>query len=191
MKHAVYLTLDAVTAEIIEDIANRIADIHPSHRPEGSEIRPHITLGACDDLDIERCEAILSGLSEMIATPPLTCHFGSLGTFGTDPAVLFVAPVVTAGLLELHAWFHEQFAPIASQQSAFYLPGRWVPHCTLAERLPIALLSEAMHIASTIRLPLLATVAAIEIVDIPSARILATYRPGNRPIAGAPLTREA
>jgi 2'-5' RNA ligase len=157
--------------EIVDSIAKQIAVVHQSRRPAGSEIRPHITLGGCEDLDIERCEAVLSDL----ASTPHTCRFDSLGAFVTDPAVVFAAPVVTSGLLDLHTRFHDRFATIASEQCAYYLPGRWVPHCTLVEGLPLATLPEAMRIASTLALPLFATFAAIQIVDIPAARVLRTF----------------
>lgn len=173
MRYAVLLTLDDITTGTVDGISNHIEAVHSQPQRADREIRPHVTLGACAELDIARCEAVLLDLASV---PPIACRFDSLGAFISDPAVVFAAPVVTTGLLALHDRFHDRFGQIASEQSSFYLPGQWVPHCTLAEGLPLAILPEAIRIASTMALPLIATFTAIEIVEIPTARILRTCR---------------
>ncbi len=50
-----------------------------------------------------------------------------------------------------------------------------MPHCTLAERLPIERLPDAIRIASTIGLSLEATFDAFNIFDVRSGRIFRTF----------------
>ena len=48
---------------------------------------------------------------------------------------MFLAPVVTRELLELHTKLHGMPPVAAGTRREYYLPGRWVPHCTIAEGL--------------------------------------------------------
>ncbi len=172
MRYAIELTLDASTTSTLKGIEGQLAALYDSQRLDWSAIRPHVTLGICEELDLGRCEAVLSELAPEL---PLACRFDCLGAFVSDPAVVFAAPVVSADLLDLHARFHLRFGTFASGQSAYYLPGRWVPHCTLAERLPIERMPDAVRIASTIGFPLEAALNAFNIYDVRSARILRTF----------------
>lgn len=171
MHYAIELTLDATTTSIVKGIEGQLSALYSSQRLDWSEFRPHVTLGICEELDITRCHAVLLELASEL---PLACRFDSLGAFMSDPAVVFAAPVVSAELLDLHARFHTRFGAFASEQNAYYLPGRWVPHCTLAERLPIERVPDAIRIASSISLPLVAAFSAFNIFDVRSARILRT-----------------
>ena len=49
--------------------------------------------------------------------------------------MVFLAPVVTRELLELHIRLHRMPPVVAGTRREYYLPGRWVPHCTIAEGL--------------------------------------------------------
>jgi 2'-5' RNA ligase len=168
MRYAIELMLDDPPTRVLRSVKRRLAATLDVPAPPVSA-DPHVTLGVCDTLDVERCQAVLADLA---LEPPLPCRFDSLGIFAANPTVLFAAPVVTAELLALHATFHERFRPIATGQSAFYLPGRWVPHCTLAERVPPDLIADAVAIARTLPLPITGHVAGLRIVDIPAARII-------------------
>jgi len=47
--------------------------------------------------------------------------------------VVFLAPVVTAELLEIHRSFHEGLEARYILSDSYYLPERWVPHCTISQ----------------------------------------------------------
>lgn len=162
--------MDPTTTEAIERVERNIAAIHPHHRPFNSEIRPHITLGACTHLDVTRCTVLLDEYAAMSSSMPL--HFGSLGIFPLDPAVIFAAPVVTDELLAGHAWFHQRFAEISGRSSVSYEPGNWVPHCTLAEQIPQSLLPEMVAVVCTLPLSLNFQIDLIHLAEFPAGRIL-------------------
>ena len=59
--------------------------------------------------------------------------FPSVGIFPTNGTV-FLAPTVTNELLKLHHSYHDYFKTFHNPNS-YYVPGKWVPHCTIANRL--------------------------------------------------------
>ena len=67
--------------------------------------------------------------------PALRLHLASVGRFPSNEGVVFLAPVVTRKLLELHTRLHGMPPVAAGTRREYYLPGRWVPHCTIAEGL--------------------------------------------------------
>lgn len=111
MRYAIELTPDDSTTRALRDIQQRLAGIAATPAKDAADL--HITIGACDALDVTACSAILS---EIASAPVLPCRFDSLGIFAAEPAVVFVAPVVIQELLVLHTAFHERFRPIVTRQ---------------------------------------------------------------------------
>lgn len=111
--------------------------------------RPHVTL-AVTDLPVASIDV------EVLPSVQLPV----LGTFAGDGGVLFLGAVVSAPLLALHAGvcrrLHEQWA--------HYVPGSWVPHCTLAMGLTPAQLSAAAGVLAGFR-PIAARVVGVGVVD--------------------------
>ena len=77
------------------------------------------------------------------AAPATPFLLSSAGTFPGDEGAAFLAPVVKAALLELHRRWHAAFPG----SNGYYLPGRWVPHCTVGVLLERPALGEALEIA--------------------------------------------
>jgi hypothetical protein len=115
--------------------------------PFVGELRPHVSLGVCEDLDAARFEPEFMAFAA--ATPTREVHFASVGLFPNgDAGVLFLAPVVTPDLLEMHDAFHRLFARYAVSPQSYYLPGNWVPHCSLALNIPRDRLAAAVDASS-------------------------------------------
>ena len=141
---------------------------------------PHISLAVYDDED-EVDEAAAGRLVERLAMrhAPIEIAFASFGVFSTEENVLFLAPVVTPALLDLHAAYHAMAAALPATCRMYYLPGRWVPHCTLSMLGPMsAVLDGLRHLAADwaplggmvrsaalIRVPPLATIAEHALKD--------------------------
>lgn len=94
---------------------------------------PHVSLAVFEQYNPERLHALLKKLAASF--PPTPFHIGSLGTFAGKEGVLFLAPVVTRSLLEIHAWVHNSILKVVEGSWIYYDLGQWVPHCTLAIRL--------------------------------------------------------
>jgi 2'-5' RNA ligase len=90
---------------------------------------PHITLGKYDEVKQFELEAAVEALARF---PPLILQFKSIGSFGSGPFVLWLAPVATNALNELYAVVHKMIDP--AKCSPPYRPGSWTPHCTIALR---------------------------------------------------------
>lgn len=123
--------------------------------------RPHVTfalggaIAPAARADLRRDLALLSLPNVWLYT---------LGTFPTADNGLFLGAVADAELLAVHVAVHDALAHRVRDQWAYYLPGAWVPHCTLAEGITAVQLATgfaALHPIQTIR----ATVTEVGITD--------------------------
>jgi 2'-5' RNA ligase len=101
--------------------------------------RPHVTLAVHDERDGPQLDRAVRAF-QAAETPFL---LSSAGAFPGDEGAVFLAPVVTDDLLELHRRWHAA-SPGSNEH---YLPGRWVPHCTVGILLEGPALSEALEAA--------------------------------------------
>lgn len=92
--------------------------------------RPHVSFAVAAAIPAATRDALRRDLRQL-AIPSL--WLATLGTFSTTDAVLMLAAVVDAELLAVHTAVHDVLAGRAKQPSAYYLPGSWVPHCTLTQ----------------------------------------------------------
>lgn len=104
--------------------------------------RPHISLAVFEQIDLDRMQEEVERFAARQRPVPLT--LSSVGVFPTPEGVVFLAPVVTPELLEAHRRFHERIEATRSRSRDHYLPGQWVPHCTIAtslthDRVPLTL----------------------------------------------------
>ena len=160
MPYAFELALDPETAAVVQRVWRELADAGIEYMA-ASGARPHVTLGIWEALDHEGAEAELKRFAT--ETPPVSLTLASVGLF---PGVaVFLAPTVTAELLELHAGFHRRFGDLGRASWDHYRPGIWVPHCTLAMELPPDRFSEALAIAARMPLPLEARLIEVGIVE--------------------------
>lgn len=92
---------------------------------------PHITLADFENLSLEKVIDILS--TKLLVSHPIPINFSSLGSFlGTN--IVFLSPVKTPSLIQLHMNIHELLADYITEDS-LYRPENWVPHLTLANRI--------------------------------------------------------
>jgi 2'-5' RNA ligase len=93
--------------------------------------RPHVSLTVTESLD----QADLAPLRMALAGHGPALQLTVLGTFPGSEGVLFLGAVITEDLLALHSRVHQALAGQPVTHWPVYLPGRWVPHCTLAQQL--------------------------------------------------------
>lgn len=104
--------------------------------------RPHVSLTVTASLDQADLTPVRSVLAEHLPVMLLD----ALGTFPGSEGALFLAAVVTTDLLTLHAKVHDALAGQPVTHWPYYLPGRWVPHCTLAQGLSRDEIAEAFRL---------------------------------------------
>jgi hypothetical protein len=161
--YAIELVLDDGGAAPIRDAWRRLAEEGIGTAMHGTESRPHPSLGVADDVDPPALERLAAEVAAAIGPVPVV--FSSVGVFATDPAVVFLAPVVTPALLRLHEDVQTRFAGVATRPWPHYAPGAWVPHCTVAIDVARADLGRALALAvDAVRLPLSGTLDRIGVV---------------------------
>lgn len=133
MGFAVIQYLEPGAEARVQALWQALAEAGISGTMTAAGIRPHITLGGFDGpLPPRLCEE----LGQLAArTAPLAVTFAGIGVFAGED-VLYLAPVVTMEMLAFHAQLHACLEGLGVAQAEYYLPGHWVPHCTLAIGLP-------------------------------------------------------
>lgn len=128
MIYAIELYFDKKTEEKIMNLPHEIAKKGISKRYLEWQTRPHITLGLFNDINIEKCDKLLEELARQVKSFP--AHLSSIGVFNNSKCV-FLSPVVTRELFELHRNLHNTFRFCDHTGYEYYLPDVWVPHCAI------------------------------------------------------------
>ena len=155
-------------------------------KPSLSELgaRPHVSLAVySDDLDASGLSKRLHGFSKQLrdfagSVAPFEFKLSSVGTFPGSEGVVFLAPVATRQLLAVHARFHEVFSQYDESGAAYYLPGNWVPHCTVAIDLAAPEVMEAIAYCREAFQPVTGKFQEIGLVEFRPVRELNTYKLG-------------
>ncbi len=129
MPFALQLYFDPITEGAIRDLWWRFAEAGIASYLHESPNRPHITLIGYDALDLARAERSLTAVAR--ACSPFSLTFSHLGAFLHPSPVVFLAPTPTVDLLRLHRATYESSAAAGTDPWEAYLPGQWVPHCTI------------------------------------------------------------
>ncbi|MBS4174704.1 2'-5' RNA ligase family protein [Bacillus sp. FJAT-49736] len=133
--------LDKETEDSIKDIWRELKLRSISSYAEEVENRqPHITLASYNQLDQGDFIQWMDQFYD--STPQVEITFNSLGTF-LNSGTLFLAPTISESLSNLHRNHHDNFNKYKDNPNSLYLPGKWIPHCTLANRLTHEKLMEA------------------------------------------------
>jgi hypothetical protein len=123
---------------------------------------PHITLAIYDKMD---CIKNKARLTEFITRNKIdTVIFSHIGAFSSKRHGVFFAPTVTIELLHFHRQFHDYFQNHAVGSWDFYLPGNWIPHCTVGFDVPVSKIDQAFGICRKMNLPLEIGISSIGIM---------------------------
>lgn len=130
-------------------------------RCAGSRFPPHVTFAAGASIPARARTAVRDELT--LLTMPAV-WLSTLATFPNTSNVLILAAVVDTELLAVHSAVHDALAGKVRQPSVLHLPGSWVPHCTLAERITPAQLATGfarLHPVTPVR----ATLGPVAVLD--------------------------
>ncbi len=131
-------------------------------------LHPHVSLSVAESIDAS-VEAALSDWAERQQPIPVTLdHWGM---FLSESAVLFLAPRDRTLLQAVHLDFHRATAGRLGREWAYYLPEQWVPHCTVADQLPIEDLGTVALQVRELALPVAGTLSRVALVQFGSGRV--------------------
>ncbi|SIR77284.1 2'-5' RNA ligase family protein [Microbacterium sp. RURRCA19A] len=112
------------------------ADLPSQARHTGASNRPHVTLLVRPDLP----GSSVGGLSDRL---PLPVTLGPPVLFGSGRTRVLARSVIpTIALLDLHADLHASAG--VGDDAPHTVPGEWTPHVTLARRVPVDRVGEAL-----------------------------------------------
>ena len=123
--------------------------------------RPHVTFALATSIPTATRDALRADLARL-AIPRL--WLSTLAAFSSADQVLMLAAVVDTELLAVHSAVHDVLAGRVKAPSAYYLPGSWVPHCTLAQGLAPAEVSAGFTTLYPVD-PIRAAITEISVVD--------------------------
>jgi 2'-5' RNA ligase len=162
MPVAIEFFLDEASAGVVRRVWREIAEAGISPFLHTSGVRPHLTLAVGERVDEPAVEAAVRDFAA--ATTPPAVSFAGVGVAPLDPANVYLTAIVTPDLLDLHARFQRQVAGRIEAPSERYFPGRWVPHCTLVERIPLNAVTRILEICRAIPLPFAARLDEVGVV---------------------------
>lgn len=163
MPVAIEFFLDEPSADVVRQIWRQIAEAGISSHLHTSGIRPHLTLAASDAVDGPAVETVLREWGA--ANRPRSLIFNGVGLSTSERANIFLTPIVTTDLLELHRDLHGKLEGLLVSPWTRYLPGHWVPHCTIVERIPSSQLARTIEIARSTAFPVEAHLVEIALVE--------------------------
>jgi len=178
MGYAVILNLSTDSAARVVEVWERLAQEAISSVMLDVGVQPHISLAVFQDLAPEMLRADLSRFAEV--TQPLSLDLAFAGTFPTAEGVVFLAPVVTQELLEAHRRFHSTLRERGVDCMEYYLPGRWVPHCTVATGVAPDRMGAALEVCVRSEAFGAVELDKVSLVEFPPAREIYAFPLGGR-----------
>jgi 2'-5' RNA ligase len=151
MPYGVTLFIDKESEEAIRKIWSEISGLGISSFMIDNDVRPHITLAVYEELDVDAFLENFAGFANELS--PISFSLSSIGTFLKPRGTVFLAPVVTHRLMNIHSRFHEYFHELEHSLSEYSLPGRWFPHFTLAGSIEEDTVSRVIDIGLKASLP--------------------------------------
>jgi 2'-5' RNA ligase len=132
--------------------------------------RPHVSASVLPHLDEAAFRGRLEHLARGIA--PFSIALSALGAFPSAEGVLFLAPAPSASLLRAQRLVHEELLGLGASPSPYYVPGEWVPHCTIGLNLPTHEVHRAFQVGLANLRPLSGQVRAMGVIEFPPVKEL-------------------
>lgn len=135
--------------------------------------KPHISLGVFPKNASEKLIDLTGEFSKSVKS--FQFELSALGIFPTPENVFFLIPVPSRTMLSIHGRFHRLVKKEGLPVSEYYLPGKWVPHCTLEFNLPEEDLCRALLLSKAQFKPITGTIIQIGVVAFRPIEYLAHF----------------
>jgi len=142
---AVEMYLDAEAEDRVRALRRTLAEAGAGSCVESIASAPHVRLALFDELDRSRAVSALSRFAE--SCEPLTVSLRGVETLDEPERVIFLALAGEEELTAAHAELHAFLRSMRLTSSPLYLPGRWIPRCTLARHVAADVFDAAVSAA--------------------------------------------
>ena len=139
--------------------------------------RPHISLCVYESLDPPLVAKKLKIFARQFE--PFSFVLESVDTFPGSNGVVFLAPLLSDGLIQAHRRFHKEFDRYRATASPYYLPKNWQPHCTVAEDLSSEQVSHAIEVCRKAHLPIRGQFVQISLIEFRPIKEVCLFALGN------------
>ncbi|GLW93102.1 2'-5' RNA ligase family protein [Actinokineospora globicatena] len=129
--------------------------------PGARRFPPHVTFAMASDIPAKTRAGLKADL-RVLSVPNLWLY--TLSAFANTENVLMLGAVVDTELLAVHSAVHDVLAGKVKNPNSYYLPGSWVPHCTLANGVSDEQAATAFRTLFPVE-PVQAKVARVAILD--------------------------
>lgn len=166
--YAVIALFDTVLEQRIKMIWEELESNKISYYAREVEDRiPHITLASYKEVSVTN---FINELEIFYKDKKkIQVEFQAVGSF-KNTQTLFYSPTITKELMELHYDHHQYFSLFHNQEESLYRPGKWVPHCTVANRLSKEKLKEAYNYCLNIGVMLEGQINRIGLIRVDNSK---------------------
>lgn len=168
MNYAIELVFSDENQNTINELRNKLKEsgVHD----EAVKLN-HVSIGDYKTDDLEGLKQKVLLFSKMIK--PFEITLSSVGTFMTKENVIFLEPIMTEELLNIHKKFIEFMKDFDGVLNPYYDIDKWMPHCTISIRLSDEELLQAVKVLKDIiKLPIVVKIDRIDLINYPFNQIL-------------------
>jgi len=168
MNYAIELVFDKDSQNTINHIRQQLSEngVHD----EAVKLN-HISIG---DYQTDNIEGLKRKVVEFSRTiKPFDLSLVSVGTFMTEENVIFLEPVMTEELMDIHRRFINFMKDFDGKLNQYYDIDKWMPHSTIAIRLSDKELFKGIELLKEIiKLPIKVKIEKIDIINYPFNQIM-------------------
>ncbi len=172
--YAVELYFDPESEQRILDLRRALIEQGYTALHDLLEFRPHVSLAVFNDAQPDSLNNLVFDFSTAVAS--FEVRLSAVGTFPTAENVIFLAPAPSLALLDCHRRFHQRLAQTPLECWPYYLPGQWVPHCTVEINIPAERFAAALDFTRHHFQPFDGRFEAIGVIEFRPVVELATWR---------------
>ncbi len=173
MPYGISLKSGGVTATRIMKLWDEASVFEPVGSMQELHYPPHLTLAVFPEYPGD-VGAIMAKVFSSHASLLIT--FEAVTYFDNDLMVLWAKPCFNQTLLDLHGALHNHFDPLICHQH--YRVGKWVPHCSLATKVPHSSKSAAIEWAKNKRVNFSVNFDSADFVEFPPVVVHKEFRLG-------------
>ncbi|MBN8548498.1 MAG: 2'-5' RNA ligase family protein [Deltaproteobacteria bacterium] len=143
MSTAIELKLDQESSRMVQGLRDHLISCGVRGMELEYPFQPHITIGYFHNIGRSEIDAVARGLAGELGPLPVTLSHVGMFVKG-ECAVLFFGVTPSEQLLHANRIVHERCLHVTTPDGPYSTPGRLVPHCSLAENIPIEDMSRVL-----------------------------------------------